>query len=54
MTAIVAYADDITLLITSPDDVPNLREILNQYMPVAGTRINIKKSKAMAVGAWDT
>jgi hypothetical protein len=54
MTAIVAYADDITLLITSPEEVPNLREILDQYMPGAGTRINIQKSKAMVVGVWDT
>jgi hypothetical protein len=46
-TAIVAYADDITLLLTSPDEVPKLREILDQYMSASGAKINIQKSKAM-------
>jgi hypothetical protein len=53
-TAVIAYADDITLLLTSPDDVPKLQDILDKYTSASGARINIHKSKAMAVGKWDT
>jgi hypothetical protein len=30
-TAITSYGDDVTVLITSPDEVPKIREILDQY-----------------------
>jgi hypothetical protein len=44
-TAVIAYADDITLLLTAPDEVPKLHEILEEYTSVSGARNNIQKSK---------
>jgi len=38
-SAVIAYADDVTLLLTSPSEIR--------------VKINIQKSKAMAVGMWD-
>ena len=53
-TAVVAYADDITVFVTDPNDIPALVETLQMYEKATGARVNIRKSKAMAVGAWNT
>jgi hypothetical protein len=45
-TAVVAYADDITLFVTSPADIPGLREAMQTYERATGTSLNIRKSKA--------
>jgi hypothetical protein len=29
--AVIAYADDITILFTSPEEIPKVQEILNIY-----------------------
>ena len=50
-TAVVAYADDITLFVTNPNDIPALAETLQSYEKATGARVNIRKSKAMAVDA---
>jgi len=51
---VIVYSDDVTLLLTSPSEIPKLQAILNQYGKESGAKINIQKSKAMALGMWDT
>ena len=53
-TAVVAYADDMTLFMTDPRDIPILADTLRRYEEATGARLNIQKSKAMAAGSWDT
>jgi hypothetical protein len=52
-TTIIAYADDVTILITTPDEIPVIQEALLCYQNASGAMINLTKSKAMAVGGWD-
>jgi len=49
---VVAYAEDITLLVTAPNDIPALAETLWRYEKATGACLNIWKSKAMAAGSW--
>jgi hypothetical protein len=35
-TAVVTYADDITLLVTDPKDIPTLAQILRRYEKATG------------------
>jgi hypothetical protein len=51
-TVVTAYAD-ITLFITSPDELPKLQNVLDKYRAASGSKINLQKSKAMTVGKWD-
>jgi len=50
----VAYADDITLLVTDPKVLPALTETLRRYEKATGASLNIRKSKAMEAGTWNT
>jgi len=50
----VAYADDITLLVTDPKGIPALAGTLRRYEKATGACLNIRKSKAMAAGSWNT
>jgi hypothetical protein len=49
-TSIVAYADDVTILITDPNEVPLVQDALKCYQEASGATINIDKSNALAVG----
>jgi trimethylamine:corrinoid methyltransferase-like protein len=51
---VLAYADDVTLLVTSPQDILRIKTALVQYAAATGARVNVKKSGAMAIGSWDT
>ena len=53
-TVVVAYADDITILVTTPTDVPVISDAIKSYEKATGTRLNTRKSKALAVGEWTT
>jgi hypothetical protein len=53
-TAVVAYADDIKIFVTRPADIQAIDEILHTYGRAMGACLNIRKSKALAVGAWDS
>jgi len=48
--AVIACADDVT----SQQDILKTQDTIDNYAAASGARINITKSKAMAVGAWDT
>jgi hypothetical protein len=53
-TAVVAYADDVTVLATTPVDNEVPRQALCCYERATGAIVNITKSQALAVGRWDT
>jgi hypothetical protein len=50
----LAYADDVTILLQSLSNIPKIHTKLDQYGAASGAKINIRKSKAMGVGRWDT
>jgi hypothetical protein len=52
-TKLVAYADDITLVITRPEEVEKVQEEIHNYEQASGVEVNKAKSKALAVGSWD-
>jgi hypothetical protein len=52
--AVLAYADDVTILLQSPRHVPKIQNILDQYGAASGAKINIRKSKALGVCRLDT
>jgi hypothetical protein len=51
---VVAYADDFTIFVTSPADIPIIQETLRSYEGASGARVNTRKSKALALCPWDT
>jgi len=53
-SAVIAYADDITLLITTPENIDAVKDAIQCYEKATGAILNIRKSQALAVGAWDT
>ena len=53
-TAVVAYADDVTIFVTKYTDIPVLQDALRCFEAATGAQINIGKSKAIEVGPWDT
>jgi hypothetical protein len=53
-TAVVAYTDDVTVFLTSPHDISAIQDALHTYEQATGTKINIRKSKALAMELWDT
>ena len=53
-TTVVAYVDDVTLFVTSPDDVPIIQEALLFYEAASEAKLNIGKSWVLAIGSWDT
>ena len=50
--AVIAYADDITVLLTSPEEIDTVMTIIQQYERATGAKLNLGKSKALATGAW--
>jgi hypothetical protein len=53
-TAMVAYADYISILVTIPDDITIVKDAVNCYERATGAVLNIRKSQALALGTWDT
>jgi len=53
-TVAVAYADDITIFVTTPTDIPVINDAIQCYDKVTGARLNTRKSKALAVRGWST
>ena len=52
--AVVAYADDVTIFVTTPTDIPVTQDEIQCYEKATGARLNTRKSKALAVGEWST
>jgi len=47
---VIAYADDVTLLVTDPQDITRIKEAIREYEAASGARINYEKSQALAIG----
>ena len=52
--AVVAYANDITLFVTSPNDLPIIMVIIQTFERATGAQLNRQKSKALAIAGWRT
>ena len=50
-TTVIAYADDVTIFVTSQADITKIQEALLCYEAASGARVNIEKSRAIAIGA---
>ena len=51
---VIAYTDDVTIILRSSKDIPIVQEAPRCYEDASGAKLNIQKSKAMALGSWDT
>jgi hypothetical protein len=51
-TAVIAYADGVTIVVTKPDDFRIIREAVQLYETASWARLNARKSKALATGGW--
>jgi len=52
--AAVAYADDVSVFLTSTADVQKIKVALRTYEEATGAKIKVQKSQALAIGGWDT
>ena len=50
---VMAYADDVTLLVSDPQAIPKIQETIRRYEAASGARINYAKSQAMAINNWN-
>jgi hypothetical protein len=53
-TTVIAYADDVSILVTSQEDVRIVRDAIACYEKANGATLNVAKSSALAVGTWDS
>jgi len=51
-TTAIEYADDITIIVRHPDEIDDIREILQYYMKATDSHINANISRALALGSW--
>jgi hypothetical protein len=49
---VVAYADDIMVFVTKPEDFTIILQAVRCYEQTTGARLNPKKSKALDIGNW--
>jgi hypothetical protein len=49
---VVAYADEVTIFISSVIEFPIIEEALQLFEKASGASINPRKSKALTVGRW--
>jgi hypothetical protein len=49
----VAYADDVTVILTNQKDTQTLKPILTIHEKATGATINWAKSSALPIGRWD-
>jgi len=52
-TTAVAYADDITFIVTQPERTDTIKQTLQDFMHATGACINANKSRAIALGFWN-
>jgi len=50
--SVIAYADDVTVFVTNPGDFHAIQQAIHLYERETGARLNPRKSKALAFGAW--
>jgi hypothetical protein len=52
--AVAVYAEDGTISVTAPADIPTIRDHLLTFERAIGACLNTRKSKVKATGSWDT
>jgi hypothetical protein len=52
--SVVAYADDVTLFLTSDTDRKVIEEAIQLFEMASGARLNSRKSSALPIGRWKT
>jgi hypothetical protein len=50
--SVVAFADDVTLFLTSVDDLQLVKNAITMFERASGARLNARKSMALPVGPW--
>ena len=50
----MAYADDITIFVTTSTDIPVIQETIHCYEKATGERLKTRKSRELAVEGWST
>jgi hypothetical protein len=50
--SVLAYADDITVLISNREDIDKVHQAIRIYEQTTGAKLNPNKSRAIAVGSW--
>jgi len=50
---VVAHADHVTIILRTATDIQKAREALYCYETAPGARLNVRKSKGLALGAWE-
>ena len=53
ITTVIAYADDVTTILRSPEEIPKLQKALRCYETTSGATLSIQKSKALALCSWN-
>jgi hypothetical protein len=51
--AVVAYADDVTIILRSVQEVQIVQEAIRLYEKATGAVLNHRKSKALDLGGWN-
>ena len=54
LAKVVAYADNVSIFVTTPADIQIIQQRLKSYEDASGARVNTRKSKALAIGPWDS
>ena len=49
---VIAYADNVTVFVTNPGNFHAIQQAIHLYERATGARLNPRKSKALAIGAW--
>jgi len=49
---VIAYADDITIFVSNPEDFLTISQAIWHYEQATGAQLNPHKSKALAMGTW--
>jgi hypothetical protein len=50
--SVLAYADDVTVFLTSTTDLQIVKDIIQQFKKASGARLNTKKSRILSIGRW--
>ena len=50
--AVIAYADDVTIILRHPHEINVVQSTLNDYSKSTGAKLNYRKSQALALGSW--
>ena len=48
-TWLIAYADDVTILVTSPSDIQKIQDPLQCHEEATGAKVKTGKSRAVAI-----